>query len=95
MLLLAVVAADLHRGETVKFAIANVTKVNVEEEKHLIIAGNLNGDLEVQCTKKGSRVIEGIHNNTILFIEQYRRKGEEEYVVVDQAGLVTIWDEDM
>jgi hypothetical protein len=43
-LLLVVVVSDLHRGETTKFSIANVSKVNVEEEDH-IIAGNLNGDI--------------------------------------------------
>ncbi len=39
-------------------------------------------------------MISGVHRGSIVFIEQYEHNGEEEYVVVDETGLVTIWDED-
>ena len=40
-------------------------------------------------------VIDSTHSGKILLIEQYKRSGNEEYVVVDEKGLITVWDEEM
>lgn len=92
-LLLLSAAADLLHSHTLKFTLPNVTRFNVEE-KHQIVVGNQQGDLEIHSDKNSpSIVIPDAHNVSIVFIEQYEHDEEEEYVVVDQGGRITIWNE--
>jgi hypothetical protein len=73
-----------------------VTKINIEDEDR-IIGGNSKGEIEVHLNEKNTTpiVINSTHSGKILFIEQYKRSGNEEYVVVDEKGLITVWDEEM
>lgn len=67
------------------------------EDDDRIVAGNSAGQLEVRSDSKksGSRIINSTHSSRIVLIEQCGHNGTEEYVVVDQAGLITIWNHNL
>jgi hypothetical protein len=96
LLLVVLSTADHHESENIQLKIANATKVNVEDDDR-IVAGNEEGEIEVYTDSKhnASRIISDVHRGKIIFIEQYEFNRQEEYAIVDETGLVTIWNNDL